>query len=127
MGGRTHPDIDLAVRIELHVSKSEQARFVLIRAGDSLDQRLKLHRLKVDPDTNLAKIILDHGPELRSRLRSGIRDERPFHRVSPAVLKGAALQPEAILLQQSHSQLRVETLPRDPAVEPELVRRGDRP
>src|SRR5437660_11968524 len=91
------PHVHLAVGIEVGVDESEETSFIVIRASDALDERGKIERDEVDLNSNLRKVLLNHGNHLLARFISGIGDDGEFHAISLRICQHAAVKKKPLL------------------------------
>src|SRR5450759_3607435 len=126
MRTRTHPHIHLTIGVDVQVSQAEQTSLIVLLPGVSLEFRHYPNGQEIHADANLSQILLYYGPDLGARLRTGIRNQRPFHRISLPVPETVPIQPKAILLQQLEGDLRIEPGRTQSGIEPEFVGGRDR-
>ena len=89
------PDVHLAVGVEIGVGEAEQTCFVVVGTGDALDQRREIESDDIYLDSDLRKILLNHGDHLLAGFIARAGDDGKFDGIAEPVAKSIAVEVKA--------------------------------
>jgi len=119
------PDVHLAVRVDIGVGEAEQTSLVVVGARNTLDQRRKIKGHHIHFDSDLRKILLNHGDHLFAGFIAGARDDREFDAIAQPIAKSTAVEAEACASEEPESGSGIVLRGRKRGIKPEVIGGGD--
>src|SRR5207249_3921001 len=107
------------------IDEAAEARFVIVSTSDALNQGGKIESDQVYLDSNLRKVLLDHGEHLLAGFVTGIGDDRKFDAISRGIAQSSSFEPEPCPGKQLKRSRGIVLRRRKRRIEPETIGRGN--